>query len=234
MLQGAEATDNAPRATDKKQNNKYSVPVVQGFGRVSITDNGKREWQNEAEEFLEFHYPDWKLPSKVHMVPATFRYTARLDTGARAEKKVYDLLRDYGTTHEELMFVIHSRNFRYLTEDKDGNARWISGEHDFIIIHAKYGLIFLQVKGSLTKGSAFKDAQKQIQKDKESTRKFLQNYFEEKLDNMSRNKLGRILFSFPWFVVMPNCRRPASDTTVDHSNGVFEEDSADTGSSHHS
>ena len=68
-----------------------------------------------------------------------------------------------------------------------------------------------------TKGK-YADGKKQIEKDKKS----LQAFAVENLKGRMKKDVDHELYSYPGFVVMPNCPRPNS--AVKPSNGVFKED----------
>ena len=208
----------------------YVLPEqVQGSGRRGLDDDGIRNWQEQAELLLDNHYPDWKDLQSSYMVPAAFEYhSANICEGERTEKYVYDLLQEFGETYNEPMFVIHSHKFKeHICSVKSGNPskNWVKGEHDFVIIHKLYGLIFLQVKARFQKNylKAFKDAQSQIEKDKVCIKIFLEKQFGG-AKSKSKLDVGNAVFDYPGFVVMPNCQRPLQGTAVSHDNGLFKED----------
>ena len=118
------------------------------------TLNGTREgsWDDEVTYCLDRDYPGWKCPSGTHMVPGEFLYRTHIpDIGEQTEKDFYNLLQNFGESHSEPMFVVHSYNFREMISvwnnvSNKEEQKWVSGEHDFVIIHLKHGIIFFQVK----------------------------------------------------------------------------------------
>lgn len=200
------------------------LPQIQGPSRRDLEDDGIRTWQEQAIALLDHNYPDWENPKSTEMVPAAFPSHTKPDKGLSCEKYVYDLLQKFGETYKEPMFVVHSHKFKeHIDSVKSGDSKakkWVTGEHDFLIIHKLYGPIFLQVKAGDEKNGlkVFRAAQKQIDKDKESLNFFAKNRF---VKGTCKRKLP--IFDYPGFVVMPNCRRP-QPTSVPHDNGVFQED----------
>ena len=202
------------------------LPPVQGISRLSLEDDGVRNWQEQAKAMLNEFYSDWKNPKSSYMVPASFHLTKPNDKGQLAEKHIFDLLEKFGRKYKEPMFVVHSYSFKELCDSihsADSNdKKWVTGEHDFVIIHKCYGVIFFQIKarneGSLAK--TFKEAQSQLDKDKVSLKIFLEKHLKSTTGKRRRN-LG--VFNYPGFVVMPNYRRPETPT-LSIDDGLFKED----------
>ena len=85
------------------------------------------------------------------MVPGEFLYkNDPPDSGDLAEKKFFDLLKNFGESHQEPMFVVHSYHFEVIISDWNDKSsknerKWVFGEHDFVIIHHIHGIIFFEV-----------------------------------------------------------------------------------------
>ena len=116
------------------------------------TNTGERTWNEEVKEFLDRHYPDWKNPSKTYMVPCVFSYKKREpDNGDKAEERIFELWEDLGKCRQEGMFVFHSYHFAYMVSkcgegSDETEEMWKIGEHDFVVIHPRWGILFFQVK----------------------------------------------------------------------------------------
>ena len=117
----------------------------------TLNDERERSWDDEVTCCLDRDYADWENPQGTHMVPCEFSYRkCRADIGEQTEKKFFDLLQNFGESRSEPMFVIHSYNFaEMISEWKKTSCRierkWVTGEHDFVIIHRLHGIIFFQV-----------------------------------------------------------------------------------------
>ncbi|XP_044184808.1 uncharacterized protein LOC122964953 [Acropora millepora] len=188
----------------------------------SFDEDGIIWLDEELEKALDHDYPDWKNPSKTYMVPCTFEMKGNRDEkGQLAEKKVFDLLHDFGNHNEEPMFVVHSYNFREKIFDwrnqRQDEKKHVRGEHDFLLLHRNYGMIFLQVKEATpsTKINRLASARKQLEKDKESLLHFTENKLRVDLKKKMKCERSHILT----YVVMPNCQQGESP----HSDGVFME-----------
>ena len=110
------------------------------------TLNGERErsWDGEVTCLLDANYADWKNPLGTYMVPREFTYRKREpDVGEQTEKMFFNVLETFGKSRSEPMFVIHAYNFAEISSRKE--RKWVVGEHDFVIIHRQYGIIFFQV-----------------------------------------------------------------------------------------
>ena len=202
------------------------LPPVQGISRLSLEDDGVRNWQEQAIAMLDNFYPDWKNPESSYMVPAAFNLTNTNDKGQPTEKDIFDLLENFGRKYKEPMFVVHSYSFKELCDSiRSGDSKgkkWVTGEHDFVIIHKRYGVIFLQVKAGKNKNwmERFKDAQEQIKRDKLSLKIFLNKHFESTGKKPCQDF---DLFNYPGFVVMPNCERQ-EESVLPITDGLFKED----------
>ena len=217
---------SAESGYSSSDDNSNFLPDVQGISRLSLEDGGFRNWQEQAITMLNNFYPDWKNPVSSIMVPASFCLGNHNDKGRLTEKNIFDLLENFGQKYKEPMFVVHSHNFKELcTSIRSGdskNKKWVMGEHDFVIIHKHYGVIFLQVKACDCKNwsKAFKEAQSQVKKDQESLKIFLEKQFKTTARKSSRKFR---VFKYPGFIVMPNCKRP-EETALEIENGIFKED----------
>lgn len=114
-------------------------------------DKGERNWDDDVIRDLNETYPDWRKPLKTYMVPCDFSFGKhKLDEGDQAEQFFFDLLQGFGESRPEGMFVIHSCDFAEISEWRKNSNKdvkmWKTGEHDFVIIHPKCGIIFFQVK----------------------------------------------------------------------------------------
>ena len=191
----------------------------------SIWDDGIRDWDNQLINDLKRDYPGWETPGQTWMVPPVFNVKATNNNeGKLAEKKIYDLLQEFGNTKKEPMFVVYSYNFREKLENwknrKKDEEKYVKGEHDFVLIHRQQGVVFLQVKAATTRSQQFASAKKQLEKDKMS----IQYFATEHLNGKLKKKVKDELISCPCYVVMPNCPRPSPAHT---SNGIFLEDCKD-------
>ena len=85
------------------------------------------------------------------MVPGEFLCKNRSpDVGEETEKNFFDLLKNFGESHQEPMFVVHSYNFNVIISELNEESnkvkkKWLNGEHDFVIIHRIHGIMFFQV-----------------------------------------------------------------------------------------
>ena len=183
----------------------------------NLADDGKYGIVEVICDGLYREYKDWKSPSGTYMVPDAFP-SHRSDKGSIAEKVIYDLLRQCGTQRKEPMFVVHSCVFSEHIPDSGRQKSWVMGETDFVIIHKKHGLIFIQVKATDT-GKNHNEAEKQLQKDKLA----LQKRFEKAMEGeLSKKKVQQLFTYFPAFVAMPNCPRPPE--LCAHANALYQED----------
>lgn len=190
----------------------------------SLDEDGIRWLDEELEKALDHDYPDWKNPSKTYMVPCTFEMKGNRDEkGQLAEKKVFDLLHDFGNHNKEPMFVVHSYQFHEKTynwmNQTQYQEKYRRGDHDFLLLHRNYGMIFLQVKEATpsTKRNRIASARTQLEKDKDSVMFFAGN----KLGGGLRKKMGSERSHIHTYFVMPSCRRGKS---CHNSGGIFEED----------
>ena len=185
--------------------------------RASLHDNGCRPWNEVVQEDLDRRYPGWREPTKTILIHRQFKN----DAGGLAEKRIFDLLGEMGNVKgkEEPMFVIPSYHFHELLEESAARTygkKWLPGEHDIVVLHHKFGPIFLQVKAGHSRKSYVK-AEKQLEGDKKATAAFLKR--ERKQGSLNR-KSAHALFNYPGFVVMPNCSKQVA--SGDH--GIFMED----------
>lgn len=205
-----------------------SLKTITPMARRNLQDDGtERSWDEESENFLTIHYPNWKKLDHTIMVPDIVQGGDPLtypERNENAESKIFNLLKTFGNETQQQMFVVHSRNFCELVsflENGIAKTEWIKGEHDFVIIHRQHGLIFLEVKGREKMKQVFKKGEEQIEKAKKAIESFLKKRFGKS------KEFNRILYSFPGFVVMPNCPRP---NQYHGSNGIFKEDCKDINS----
>ena len=75
------------------------------------------------------------------------------------------------------------------------------------------------MKAGAWRARKFRDANEQLEKDKESLRIFA----TRKLQGKIRKDLETELFTYPGFVIMPECQPPV-ETVVDTTNGIFSKD----------
>ena len=200
---------------------------VQSSARSSLSDDGKRDWDEETKEFLDNNYLGWQNPTETTMVPPVFPSSKNKDPGYLAEKKIFDLLEEFGRKCNEPMFVVHSHKFSELIQEfnhgtKAVDKKWLNGEHDFVLIHRQYGLIFMQVKAAIKTCKAYKQAQDQLDKDKQCTAKFLRDCLGAE---KPKRKVADQMFEYPGFVVMPNCSKEVSLGKT--ATGVFKDDCED-------
>lgn len=198
------------------------------FGPQSdLQDDGMRNFDDGLRALLDVNYSDWKNPGQAHMVPIEFNMKKE-NRGKLAEKNFYDLLEEFGKRRKEPMFVVYSYKF----EEKMEN--WINsgpneekckrGEHDFVLIHQKHGVIFFQVKAATedikNKAAVFRGAKKQLSKDECSLRGFAENNFKGTLQTKMKDEAAKS-GKYP---VFPNFIRGASSHA---SGGIFKEDCGD-------
>lgn len=190
---------------------------IKSIGQNNPADEGKFDIVDGICHGLDRVYPDWKSPSKTHMVPTPL-LSHRSDKGAIAEKDIYDLLHRFGTQRKEPMFVVHSSLFNEHIPDSGRQKSWVMGEVDFLLIHKIYGPIFIEVKATDT-GKTHNEAAKQLLKDKLALQIRLEKAVEGKF---SKRMVKELFTSFPAFVAMPNCPRP--DGLIAHDNALYQED----------
>ena len=124
----------------------------------TLNDIKETGWRDEVTCRLDANYPDWKNPSGTYMVPCKFPCRApKSDDGKSTEEMFFNLLQTFGKSRSEPMFVIHSHNFAELIYKWDFGSRqhvtkWVTGEHDFVIIHHLHGVIFFQVNRKYYQG----------------------------------------------------------------------------------
>ena len=198
-------------------------------GQRDLADDGKREWPWDSEiiKTLDDEYPDWRNPTTTYMIPEELHMKQGND-GEKAEKIVFDLLKSFGERRNEPMFVVHSYNFKERISEVKANfvssKRWNIGEHDFVIVHRQAGFVFLQVKASARTAKTYGKAQKQIGKDRDAMKFYLEEVGVGK-GKITTKEVDKLFSRFPGFVVMPNCPRPESSAST-HADGIFEEDCA--------
>lgn len=195
---------------------------VRGRGQKDLRDDGKRDWDEEIKNCLDHEYQDWKNPQTTYMIPENLQKAG--NKGDEAETQVFNLLKAFGEKRKEPMFVVHSYKFRERISQLDDNLelsntskKWKLGEHDFVIIHRFHGFIFIQVKAAVKTAKKFREAQVQIQKDKDAMKLFLVAAEFPKKD-------GHKVFSrYPGFIAMPYCPRPSSEASS-YADGIFKEE----------
>ena len=117
----------------------------------NLDDKRERPWAEKVISFLDGKYPGWKNPQKTYMVPCEFLHGKLTPyPGEKAEKKVFDLLQNFGKSRSEPMFVVHSKKFEVIISERNKKSnkikkRWLRGEPDFVIIHRLHGIMFFQV-----------------------------------------------------------------------------------------
>lgn len=195
-------------------------------GQRDLADGGKREWDSEVKKSLDDEYPDWRNPMTTHMIPEELHKQG--NEGEKAEKIVFDLLKSFGEQRNEPMFVVHSYNFKERISEVKSNfvssKKWNIGEHDFVLVHRQVGFVFLQVKASVKTAKTYAKAQKQIDKDRDAMKFYLEEVGIPKHE-ISKTVVDKLFSRFPGFVVMPNCPRPDSSVST-HADGIFQEDCA--------
>ena len=207
-----------------------ALPSVVSRAQSDLSDSGERTWDSQVQIFLDINYPDWHNPEQTHMLPRDFSYKSHNpDAGERTEKDFYDLLQEFGDKNNENMFVVHSYCFAERISDwehglantgRERTKKWLIGEHDFVILHHQHGPIFFQVKSATKESNAFICAKKQIDKDKDALRRYVQRDLKGKIKQSMQNAL----FSTPGFVVMPNCPRTTPESANTPQRGIFAED----------
>ena len=126
-----------------------------------LFDDKKRNVDGEAVRFLDKFYNGWKEPTEIKMVPMEYPALKKKDRkGYEAEKVIFDKLEV--TLPNEPMFVVHSYKFKERKE--------VRLEHDFVLLHQKLGVIFMEVKASM---NHYKDGCNQLKRDMKSIQNFL-------------------------------------------------------------
>lgn len=116
-----------------------------------LNDKRERSWAEQITSLLDGKYSDWRSPKGTYMVPGEFLCKNRPpDVGEETEKNFFDLLKNFGESHQEPMFVVHSYNFNVIISELNEESnkvkkKWLNGEHDFVIIHRIHGIMFFQV-----------------------------------------------------------------------------------------
>lgn len=197
------------------------VPIFKTLGRMSLDDNGERDWHEESINYLNEHYGEWKDLNTTIMVPPCLQLDPEDCTaGQQTEKKIFDLLNEFGEKYHEPMFVVHSYSFSELIHKLDkgyeNEKEWVKGEHDFVIIHREYGVIFLEVKGKENTKGVYTEAKRQIDKARNATLSYLKKKY------VKSKKVIKASHEWPGFVVMPNCKKQNQNTP--HDDVVYEED----------
>lgn len=199
--------------------------VVRGRGQKDLSDDGKRDWDKEIENCLDYEYEDWKNPQTTYMIPENLQKAG--SKGEIAETQVFNLLKAFGEKRNEPMFTVHSYNFKERISQLNENfklsntsKKWKLGEHDFVIIHRHHGFVFIQVKAAVKTAKTFREAQRQIEKDKDAMKHFLTKAKFPKKDG------HKIFSSYPGFIAMPNCPRPSSEASS-YDDGIFKEELSD-------
>ena len=199
-------------------------PKVQFGSQRDLQDDGMRDFDDGLRALLDVNYSDWKNPGETYMVPSEFNMKGD-NRGKLAEKKFYDLLEELGKGQKEPMFVVYSYKFEEKIENSETNEEKCKrGEHDFVVIHQKHGVIFFQVKAATkaikNKAALFVAAKKQMLKDESSLRGFANNNFKGTLQKKMKDeamKSGQ-------YAVFPNFIRGDSSH---FSSGIFKEDCED-------
>ena len=202
------------------------IGLVVSRGQRDLADDGKREWDSEIEKSLDDEYPDWKNPKTTHMIPKELHKQG--NEGEKAEKIVFNLLKSFGEQWNEPMFVVHSYKFQErifeVKSESVSSKMWNIGEHDFVVVHRKAGFVFLQVKASVKTARTYGEAKKQIEKDRNAMKSYLQEVGIGK-EKITKKDVDKLFSRFPGFIVMPNCPRPDSSAST-HADGIFQEDCA--------
>ena len=55
--------------------------VVRGRGQKDLSDDGKRDWDEEIKNCLDHEYQDWENPQTTYMIPETLQ-----KAGSKGEK----------------------------------------------------------------------------------------------------------------------------------------------------
>ena len=195
---------------------------VRGRGQKNLRDDGKRDWDEEIKNCLDHEYKDWKNPQTTYMIPEKLQKAG--NKGDDAETQVFNLLKAFGEKRNEPMFVVHSYKFKERISQLNDNfklsntsKKWKLGEHDFVIVHRFHGFIFMQVKAAVKTAKKFREAQLQIEKDKDVMKCFLVSAKFPKKDG------NKVFSRYPGFIAMPNCPRPSSEASS-YADGIFKED----------
>lgn len=199
---------------------------IKSRGQAGLADNGRREWDSEIIKSLDDEFPDWNYPKTTHMIPDELHKQG--NEGEKAEKIVFNLLKTFGEQRKEPMFVVHSYNFKERISEVKSNflssKKWNIGEHDFVVMHRQIGFVFLQVKAAVKAPKTYSKAQKQLEKDRDSMKFFLEEVGIPKA-KITKNSVDKLFSRFPGFVVMPNCPRPDSAAST-YADGIFQADCA--------
>lgn len=68
--------------------------VVRGRGQKDLSDDGKRDWDEEIKNCLDHEYQDWENPQTTYMIPENLRRAG--SKGEKAEVQVFNLLKAFG------------------------------------------------------------------------------------------------------------------------------------------
>ena len=146
------------------------------------------------------------------MIPETLQKAG--SKWEKAETQVFNLLKAFGEERNEPMFVVHSYKFKeriLQLNDKfklsNTSRKWKLGEHDFVIIHRQHGFVFIQVKAADKTAKTFREAQLQIEKEKDAMKLFPVSAKFLKSDG------NKVFSRYPGFLAMPNCPRPSSEVS---------------------
>ncbi|XP_078589289.1 uncharacterized protein LOC144869695 [Branchiostoma floridae x Branchiostoma japonicum] len=200
---------------------------------VSNANPPHRSEDEETEDWLNNNCTGWNQDNKTYMIPSEFPYKTEIhgkpDVGKLAEKRVYDLLKEFGENTDQPMLVVYSYQFHqlvdYFEEGPSVKSKyWMKGEHDFVIIHREFGIVFMQVKAAVKTEKEYKNADKQLDKDITS----LTNALKKKLTISKKRKVKdevqkEMKTRHPAVVVMPNCPRHKAGAD---KPGCYQEDCA--------
>ncbi|XP_078579812.1 uncharacterized protein LOC144863989 [Branchiostoma floridae x Branchiostoma japonicum] len=220
----------AASSKKRKAESPQDLTIMQkAMEQLSIGDQPPRSMDEVTKDWINIHCPGWNDENveKTYMIPSVFPDNGNLDDGKRAERQIYDILKQFGEDTKQPMFVVHAYEFHELVEClREGpgvnSKKWMRGEHDFVIIHRTSGIVFLQVKAAVDTAK-YKEGKDQLRKDTASLTREFKDINKEGKKNMKKVKKGiekEMMTEHPGFVVMPNCpKRIAGDRT-----GCFEED----------
>ena len=127
------------------------APNVRTACLETLSDKREGSWDDEVRRCLNRDYKGWTNPKRTYMVPGVFSFRKhKPDGGEETERYIFDLLQEFGGIGPEPMFVVHSYNFAEMISEWNDESykiekKWVTGDHDFVIIHRQHGIIFFQV-----------------------------------------------------------------------------------------
>ncbi|CAG0893666.1 unnamed protein product [Darwinula stevensoni] len=147
---------------------------LEQFNRILVTgiDRSKpaeeTTWIYQAERFVKETFRDWETGGRTLLVPCVedkneWIKIVKDDPGKKAERSIILSLYELGKSKKLPMFITYNRNFSHLIKMKDvggGTEDLVTGEHDIVLIHREFGVVFMQVKNLSSKSKVKENVQK--------------------------------------------------------------------------